>query len=149
MREWLGHVARMRDHRMPKMALFGWLQKTRPPAGPRKRWRDVICKELQAISVPEQQWHRETASREEWRAKYQRLQSDPGQKEHAGPSQQPHPVKCLECNRCFRRDKKRHKCLAERAKPIQEQHSAAQCAVCKRWFRNKGGLKVHRCRSPN
>ena len=29
--EQLGHVARMPDHCMPKMALFGWLQKTRPP----------------------------------------------------------------------------------------------------------------------
>ena len=43
--EWMGHVARMPDHRMPK------LQKTRPPGGPRKRWRDVFCKDLQGIGV--------------------------------------------------------------------------------------------------
>ena len=38
--EWLGHVARMPGYRMPKMVLFGWLPQTRPPGGPRKRWRD-------------------------------------------------------------------------------------------------------------
>ena len=60
--EWLGHIARMPDHRIPKMALFGWLQKTRPPMGPRKRWRDVIRKDLQVIGVPEKQWHTATVS---------------------------------------------------------------------------------------
>ena len=44
--EWMGHVARMPDHRMPK------LQKTCPPGGPRKRWRDVFCNDLQGIGVP-------------------------------------------------------------------------------------------------
>ena len=145
--EWLGHVARMPDHRMPKMALFGWLQKTRPPGGPRKRWRDVIRKDLQAIGVPEKQWYEATVSREGWNTKYQRLQNDLGRQEQAEPSQQPHQVLCLTCNRCFRResDKKRHKCLAERIKPIQEQRGALQCTVCQRWFRSKGGLAVHRC----
>ena len=142
-----GHVARMPDHRMPKMALFGWLQKTHPPGGPRKRWRDVIRKDLQAIGVPEKQWYEATVSREGWNTKYQRLQNDLGRQEQAEPSQQPHQVLCLTCNRCFRResDKKRHKCLAERIKPIQEQRGALQCTVCQRWFRSKGGLAVHRC----
>ena len=147
--EWLGHVARMPDHRMPKISLFGWLPQTRPPGGPRKRWRDVIRRDLQAICIPEEEWYKTALSRERWSTTYQGLQNDPSQQEHAEQSQQPHQVKCLTCNRCFRResDKKRHKCLSERAKPIQEQRGAVHCTVCQRWFRSKGGLKVHKCRS--
>ena len=48
----------------------------------------------------------------------------------------------------FRResDRKRHKCVAERRKPISEQHGAIQCTACSRWFRSRGGLAVHTCR---
>ena len=44
--EWLGHVARMPDHRIPKSILFSWLPQPRPRYGPRKRWRDVVHKDL-------------------------------------------------------------------------------------------------------
>ena len=40
--EWLGHLACMPNHRIPKQALFGLLPQTHPRVGPRKRWRDVI-----------------------------------------------------------------------------------------------------------
>ena len=40
--EWLGHLSRIPDQRMPKAALFGWLPQPRPRGGPRRRWRDVI-----------------------------------------------------------------------------------------------------------
>ena len=40
--EWLGHVARMPDHCIPKQLLFGWLPQPHPCGGPRRRWRDII-----------------------------------------------------------------------------------------------------------
>ena len=55
---------------------------------------------------------------------------------------------CEVCSRTFRResDKKRHKCLAERQKPVSEQRGSVQCLQCKKWFRSRGGLAVHTCR---
>ena len=51
------------------------------------------------------------------------------------------------CRRVFRReaDKARHKCLSERAKPVDEQRGSVKCDACGRWFRSRGGLAVHRC----
>ena len=56
-------------------------------------------------------------------------------------------VQCSECGRTFSRpgDLKRHKCRAEREKPVQEQWKAVQCERCNRWFRSRGGLAVHKC----
>ena len=69
------------------------------------------------------------------------------------PQQQPQTdpqlnrVMCTVCHRSFRResDKKRHKCLDERSKPISKQKGAVQCSSCLRWFASKGGFSVHRC----
>ena len=54
---------------------------------------------------------------------------------------------CEVCCREFRRgsDKKRHKCLDERQKPVNGQRGAVQCHVCLKWFKSKGRLAVHRC----
>ena len=40
----------------------------------------------------------------------------------------------------------RHKCRDERLKRICDQRVAAQCGMCKKWFRSKGGIAVHSCR---
>ena len=55
-------------------------------------------------------------------------------------------IVCRVCGRAFRRqgDLKRHKCLSEREKPVEEQQGAAQCAVCWRWFQSANGLAVHK-----
>ena len=62
-------VKRMADNRMPRSVLFGWLSEPRPRCGPRKRWRDVIRKDLAYIGVDENKWYEEaTKSRAGWRA---------------------------------------------------------------------------------
>ena len=47
--EWLGHLARMADNKIPKTILFSWLSEPRPRCGPRKRWRDVVQHDLTLI----------------------------------------------------------------------------------------------------
>ena len=46
--EWLGHVVRMVDERLPKHLLFASMEKTRPACDPRKRWRDCILSDVRA-----------------------------------------------------------------------------------------------------
>ena len=151
--EWLGHMARMPNHRMPKIALFGWLPQTRPPGGPRKRWKDQIRKDLKSLGVSEAKWYEEANhSRDAWRAIYHEgLQASLNhyqqrQGEEVSTQSQDR-VWCQLCQRSFRResDRKRHKCLEERSKPVWEQRGAVQCMTCQQWFRSKGGLTVHRC----
>ena len=113
--------------------------------GPRKRWRDFLQQDLKFIDVAEADWYEE--SRVDWRALYHR-----GIEAHREVTQTacgPSVVKtvtCTVCGRSFRResDRKRHKCLDERRKPVSEQRGAVQCQNCHRWFRSKGGMVVHR-----
>ena len=132
---------------MPKKVLFGWLPKTRPACGPRRRWRDVIRRDLKSLSVPEEHWYNAALHRSNWRDIYNdKLEAEQHQQQlRLMPSQG--QVQCQECRRMFQReaDKSRHKCTDERKKPICEQRGAVQCAACCRWFRSKGGLSVHRC----
>ena len=67
--EWLSHIARMPDNRIPRKVLFGWLQQPRPQGGPRRRWKDIIRQDLKDINVNEGQWYNEAVtSRDSWRA---------------------------------------------------------------------------------
>ena len=55
--DWLGHLARMPDERIPKISLFSWMPEPHPRGGPRKRWRDVIHTELKEMKIPENAWY--------------------------------------------------------------------------------------------
>lgn len=152
--QWLGHLARMPDSRVPKSVLFGWLCKPRPRCGPKKRWRDVIRQDLKVIEVEEDKWYDEaiTSSRAKWRTLYRSgLEAHEDRQGMVTTDTPIERVECEDCHRSFRResDKKRHKCTNERRKPVCEQRGAAQCSACGTWFRSRGGLSVHVCRTEN
>ena len=123
--EWLGHVARMPNQHIPKMALFGWLPEPRPPGGPRKRWRNQIRQDLRAVGVSEEDWYEEASHRAGWRAIYRQGLRDQYSQQEV-PTQPQNQVHCQECGRSFRRegDRARHKCIAERQRPVCEQSGA-------------------------
>ena len=144
--EWRGHLARMPNHRVPKISLFSWLPQTHPRGGPRKRWRDVIRKDLKEMRVTENKWYEKaTTSKASWWHMCCTATSnevDQHQKQQQQASDQTSTqVQCITCQN----DMMRHKCLQERRKPISEQQGAVQCSICSRWFASRGGVAVHRC----
>ena len=119
---------------MPKQLLFGTFLPRRPAHGTRKRWKDCVVSDIRRRSITN--WYDVAlTSRIEWR--------------HAliSPVELPQcdPVVCAECLRSFARpvDYARHKCLAERAKPISEQRGSCQRGRCGRWLKSCGGMAVH------
>ena len=85
----------MSDHHIPKQMLFGWLPQPRPPGGPRRRWRDLICK---AVGVPEDSWFEATTSRASWCATYQLgLENEAAQQLDTNPPPRHVPVRCEVC----------------------------------------------------
>ena len=81
---------------------------------------------------------------EVWQCKCRRPEESPdsGGGTAAAPQGQ---VVCRECGEPFSRqgDLKRHKCLLESSRPVEEQRGSVQCTLCHRWFRSTG---VHRRR---
>ena len=64
---WLGHVARMEDHRIPKKILFGWLPQCHPAHGTKMRWRDHVRKDMKRFYIEERNWFRLAQDGGGWR----------------------------------------------------------------------------------
>ena len=129
----------------------GWCEE----AQHRKLWYVGIqkrgwCEEAQHrkhwyVGIQERGWYEEAQYRKHWyvtcNGGLSRHQHDQQRRREMAPCD----VKCSVCGRCFRResDKARHKCTAERQRPVQEQEGAVECMMCGRWLRSRGGLAVH------
>ncbi len=134
--QWLGHVARMNDDRLPKQLLFGWFHQRRPAHGPRFRWKDRITADLKKLGV--EAWYQNAQDRTRWKQVSRSLPIP--QAAFCG-------VFCDLCSRSFKSKSgfARHKCRAERELPVEDQCGARTCRECQRWFRSAGGLRVHKC----
>ncbi len=106
----------------------------------------MIKKDLQAVQVGDD-WYNVAQDRGKWRSAWRLNLIKHQEAQQKGRLRGERNVLCDVCGRRFGRkgDKARHKCAAERSRPVSEQEGAAQCEVCWRWFRSRGGLAVHRC----
>ena len=132
---WLGHVARMEDHRLPKKVLFGWLPQRRPANGTKMRWRDRVRKYSKKFGTEESGWYCLAQGRRDWRTGCRmgleavtdaRLEKDEVKRRaHVDASTRGNtsvtsakPYQCNSCERSFRRpqDIARHRCVTTRSK---------------------------------
>ena len=66
---WAGHVSRMDDHRLPKVALFGELSSGYRNRGcPKKRFKDCLKKSLTSCNINPKTWTAAAADRDGWRS---------------------------------------------------------------------------------
>ena len=120
-----------------------WLViRKRPQSGPKKRWKDIIRKDLNDLKIPESCWYMydlANKSRSAWKDHYHACLETSSPVSSGNVDLQ--TVVCPECHRGYRRisDLKRHKCIGERVKPIHEQKGAIECQTCTKYFRSKGG----------
>ena len=132
---WLGHVARMEDHRLPKKVLFVWLSQQRPAHGTKMRWHDRVRRDLKKFGIEESGWYCLAQDRRDWRIGCRmgldavtdaRLEKDEVRRGvHVDGSTgvnasvtSAKPYQCNSCERSFRRpqDIVRHRCVTTRPK---------------------------------
>ena len=65
---WAGHVARMEDHRLPKIIIYGELSfGLRNRGAPKKRYKDTLKKSLGACNISHLEWTTLAEDRGTWR----------------------------------------------------------------------------------
>ena len=127
---WLGHLARMDDHRLPKKILFGWLSKRHPAHGTMIRQRDQVKSDSRSLAIEERGWFRLAQDRAIWRGccktglervTRRRLEEDDMRRARLAvnaneSASEMRPLECATCQRTFRRqqDINRHRCVTTR-----------------------------------
>ena len=146
--EWLGRFTLISELGLHKSTLCGWLPQQNPRGDLSKRWRTVVCNNLEDIAVAEEEWYAEAReSRVGWRTAYSLGMERYRKAQAEVVSATAKDMVCEVCFTTFRKvkDKKGHKCVNERRNPLCKHLGAVQCQSCQKWFRNRGGLAVHIC----
>src|SRR5579871_4304654 len=66
---WAGHVARMPDHRLPKIIFYGEIQNgRRSQGGQKKRFKDTLKTSLKSFGIDHDTWENTAQDRTTWRS---------------------------------------------------------------------------------
>ena len=61
----------MPNHRIPKVTLFSWwFPQPRPRCGPKRRWRDVVKRDMKDVGIEDEMWYEKAQDRREWYVTY-------------------------------------------------------------------------------
>ena len=95
--------------------------------GPRRRWKDCAVSNLKSRDVYGSGYATARESNAEWRAVYTSTGAELSS--HCVLRGAAAAVNCSVCKRTFScpEDRARHKCTAERAKPVNEHRGACPC----------------------
>ena len=96
------------------------------------------------MKIGKGEWYEEAASRPGRRGMCRLAETSKAQSHRRAETTATREVQNEVCGRKFRResDKKRHKCVDERRKPLSQQKGAVQCEMFHRWFHSRGGTRV-------
>ena len=68
--ELLGHLASMPDNCIPEKTLFSWLPQLCPRGGPRRRWRNLVKRDMKDAQIHESSWYEVALHRGKWHTAY-------------------------------------------------------------------------------
>ena len=152
---WAGHVARMENTRLPKIMLYGQLEKyPRPEGRPLLRYKDKLKSNINTLKLGERDWERLCLERSQWRAschqsisnfETRRLQSMVVDRHNRKCAQQSSVGTMFVCSICDKRCKSNAGLSAHMRSHNQTQDSNQQatCRICSKICKNSHGLKVH------
>ena len=75
-KNWLGHLERMEEDRMPKKIFTQELEGTRRRGRPEKRWKEEVERELQVLGM--RRWRELVIDREKWKDIFRQAKAHSG-----------------------------------------------------------------------
>ena len=85
---WAGHLVCMPDHRLPKILLYGELEKgKRSQGGQKKRYKDLLKTSLKAFEIDQNTWEKLVQNRSTWRSTVKKSASSCEKRRNAATQQ--------------------------------------------------------------
>jgi len=135
--EWLGHVARMTDSRLPWVCLFGWLP---PFHGLNRRWRDALKSDLLSLGISDGCWYDKARDRKQWRKLYLQWILLPTISSYTTMLQSVRDILKVRVVKLFTS-------ALQKKKTCGKKFGAIQCHRRNCWFKSRGGLAMHKCKT--